>query len=555
MKVKKINGLTRELHPFQIISYIFFSSVLITYFFIIFCLSSDAAKIVGCILEVISGLGVLISGYIATVTDPSDPYLKESRKAHALNQTYEPSKREFYCSTDHTYVSASSKHCRRCNRCTEEFDHHCKWINNDIGKANYKAFFVMISSVMVFLTVYLVFAIIVTVNYANDHLLISNNVFLYGDNRKGILAGLIIMWIFMGLSCAFLVLDVNLVLFHIFLRYKGLTTFQYITAVEERKEFKKELDYAMKILGKDKKTCLDFILCLKKRKKGDPAFNKSATIQAQTAPGDYELELAKSDAPKSDERKRNIDLESQKTQIRVDSKPTLDQFNEGTPTAKGKRLNQSIVTASPDTILSHNQAKNSKDDALLNKENVNAYNTPTGGYKEGESPITVQIEGTDKKHAKRSSRQEESDPESRKVIREISTEFPAGSNKQTPKFKVDKTEKVSSVKSSKRKLAPGQEYLDNQPDDFGAVRHDSLYHNHEAGPSKLGAIIDGTPVNVTSMKKSNEPYEIKVGHHTGSQMNTHREEKSGKKSPEEKVPSKNDIAVESYRDTTIKAQS
>mgnify|MGYP003580073786 CR=1 FL=1 len=94
-----------------------------------------------------------------------------------------------------------------------------------------------------------------------------------------------------------------------------------------------EKDYAMKILGKDKKTCLDFILCLKKRKKGDPAFNKSATIQAQTAPGDYELELAKSDAPKSDERKRNIDLESQKTQIRVDSKPTLDQFNEGTPTA------------------------------------------------------------------------------------------------------------------------------------------------------------------------------------------------------------------------------
>jgi len=88
----------------------------------------------------------------------------------------------------------------------------------------------------------------------------------------------------------------------------------------------------MKILGKDKKTCLDFILCLKKRKPGDPTMNKSATIQAQTAPGDFELELAKHDVPKSDERKKNIDLESQKTQIRAESKPTLDQFGEGTPT-------------------------------------------------------------------------------------------------------------------------------------------------------------------------------------------------------------------------------
>jgi len=511
MKAKKINGLTRKLHPFQIIAYVFFSSVLITYFFIIFCLSSDSAKIVGGILEAISGLVVLISGYIATATDPSDPYLKEARQAHALNQTYEPSKREFYCSTDHTYVSAGSKHCRRCNRCTEGFDHHCKWINNDIGKANYKSFFVMITSVMVFLTVYVLFAIIVTVGYANDRLLTSHNVFLFGDSRKGILAGLVIMWIFMGLSCAFLLLDVNLVLFHIFLRYKGLTTFQYITAVEERKEFKKELDEAMKILGNNKKTCLDFILCLKKRKPGESNMNRSATVQAQTNPGDYELELAKHDSnlPKSEEGHKNNDLESQKTGIRADSKPTLDQFGEGTPTRKSKKLTQSIGTASPDTILSQNKINN----PLL---------------KEGESPITVQIEGSDKKQSKRLSQGEGSDVGPKKnLMPDISTEFPS-SNKQTPKFKSDKGVSVSSVKSSKRKLPPGQEYLDNQPDnqaeDYPAVRHDSLYQNHENAHNKVEV------VNVTSMRKTPEPQEIRVGHNAGSQMNTHRDGK--KSSPE-----------------------
>jgi len=81
----------------------------------------------------------------------------------------------------------------------------------------------------------------VTVDYARDSQLLENDIFLYGSHRDELVAPLVIMWIFMGLSTTFLVLDTNLVLFHVFLIYKGLTTFQYITAVEERKEYKKEL--------------------------------------------------------------------------------------------------------------------------------------------------------------------------------------------------------------------------------------------------------------------------------------------------------------------------
>ncbi|MCB0370870.1 MAG: hypothetical protein KDD45_15965 [Bdellovibrionales bacterium] len=28
-------------------------------------------------------------------------------------------------------------HCKRCRRCVEFFDHHCKWLNNCIGAKNY----------------------------------------------------------------------------------------------------------------------------------------------------------------------------------------------------------------------------------------------------------------------------------------------------------------------------------------------------------------------------------------------------------------------------------
>jgi len=78
------------------------------------------------------------------------------------------------------------------------------------------------------------------------------------------------------------------------------------------------------------------------------------------------------------------------------------------------------------------------------------------------------------------------------------------------------------VKSSKKKINSGAEYIDNKPDDFfgnTGVRHDSLYQNHEAIQGKLG---DGADKNsVANMKKSSEPFEIKVGK-AGSQMNTYR---------------------------------
>ncbi|GJN13157.1 hypothetical protein PR202_ga31497 [Eleusine coracana subsp. coracana] len=43
-------------------------------------------------------------------------------------------------------VLQNSKHCRVCDKCIDGFDHHCRWLNNCIGKTNYKGFFVLMAS-------------------------------------------------------------------------------------------------------------------------------------------------------------------------------------------------------------------------------------------------------------------------------------------------------------------------------------------------------------------------------------------------------------------------
>ncbi|KAG7549446.1 Palmitoyltransferase DHHC domain [Arabidopsis thaliana x Arabidopsis arenosa] len=48
------------------------------------------------------------------------------------------------CDKYFAYKPLRTHHCRVCRRCVLKMDHHCLWINNCVGYANYKAFFILV---------------------------------------------------------------------------------------------------------------------------------------------------------------------------------------------------------------------------------------------------------------------------------------------------------------------------------------------------------------------------------------------------------------------------
>ncbi len=91
------------------------------------------------------------------------------------------------------------------------------WINNCVGGLNYRSFFVMIIFAFFNLLTYVIALLVLTLQFTSGNFL----------------GGFIAAWFSGGINSIFVILLVNLIILHLYLMHKGISTYEFIMAQRE----------------------------------------------------------------------------------------------------------------------------------------------------------------------------------------------------------------------------------------------------------------------------------------------------------------------------------
>jgi hypothetical protein len=232
----KINGFSWPLNLQQILTWFVFVLNIVTFFIFSSAFFSDNTyRIVTGIFATLS-VSVFLSGIIATVIDPTDGLFKTNLIKRKLQNNQQASNLEIskkfdFCVLCRSNIYSQSKHCKICDKCVDRFDHHCVWLNNCIGKKNYKSFYIL----LIFVELSLIFNVFA---YVYAFVLFINGDFSRLSQGK-IMSPIISAVISLIVAVVDFVLSINItymIYIHTWLRCNNLTTYEYI--INKSKEVK-----------------------------------------------------------------------------------------------------------------------------------------------------------------------------------------------------------------------------------------------------------------------------------------------------------------------------
>ncbi|KAG7388883.1 hypothetical protein PHYPSEUDO_011717 [Phytophthora pseudosyringae] len=263
------NGWETPFHVLQLATWVVFPAVMALFFAFYTPILDKTPAIVLSVVYAAACLVTVVSVAACTGTDPSDDCIMRP-STMGDNRDSRPDNR-VYCNVCMKYVyvllvsrNNQSRHCRLCDKCVDVFDHHCKWLNNCVGKKNYRFFLGSVVGASVFLAVQIAVGIYLVVElYTNEDDIKGNSATRYGcSTEKDDLTGLcvdeqyrislqalrIIHIVLLAFLSPWLFMIGQLALFHFHLctrattraipsslRMENITTYDYIVRQRKRK--------------------------------------------------------------------------------------------------------------------------------------------------------------------------------------------------------------------------------------------------------------------------------------------------------------------------------